>query len=433
MPRSRSDRSPAPRSAALGQTSAVRQGSLREMNLVVVTHAIFGAHAPPSRARIAAETGLTRATVSTLVDQLIEARLVRELPVTATRRAGRPATPLGPAGESIVGLGLEVNVGYLGLRALDLTGTVVAASVETGLLARRDPGEVLGRLGAMARTAIAELRDVGMTVAGARLALPGLVDSQAGRLQLAPNLGWSDLDPVPLLGLEGLEVRVANEAKLAGLAQTAMPAGMTGRSDRAPGEDADPLGTSFVYISGDVGIGSATIHDGALLLGEHGWSGEIGHVVVDPAGPPCTCGARGCLEKYAGRTALMRGAGLGPDAPVEALLDALAGGHPSATAALETAGGALGSALADLINLVDIETVVLGGIYTSLFAHLHAHVDRVLAERVLAAPWTDLRVLPALETEDAALTGGARQVLRDVLNAPSSWVSAPAEAPAPSV
>jgi predicted NBD/HSP70 family sugar kinase len=382
---------------------AARQHTLRERNLELVARAVYEVPEPLSRAGVAAATGLARATVSTLVDQLVAAGLVRELPAVTGGRAGRPAVPLVPAPRSVVGLGLEVNVDYLGVRVLDLTGDVVADRVVPGAFHDSDPKAVLGRLGDLAREVSDGVAAEGMSVAGARLALPGLVDSRTGLLEVAPNLGWSSLEPVPLLALGDLRVRVANEAKLAALAELA------GGSDEAAPD-------SFIFVSGDVGIGGAIVVDRELFLGERGWNGEIGHVVVDPAGPRCSCGAFGCLEQYAGKEAMMRAAGLPPDAPLGALVALLADG------AAMPAGRALGSALADFVNLLDVGTIVLGGAYTELLPWLRPDIEAVLDDRVLAAPFVDLRVRAAQAGPQAALTGGAREVLQAVLASPAAWV-----------
>ncbi|PUB27735.1 putative NBD/HSP70 family sugar kinase [Promicromonospora sp. AC04] len=400
--------------------AAARQHTLRERNLELIARAVFEVPEPLSRAGLAAATGLARATVSTLVDQLVAARLVRELPAVNGGRAGRPAVPLVPAPRSVVGLGLEVNVDYLGARVLDLTGDVVAERVVPGAFHDSDPTAVLRRLGDLAREMSDGVAAAGMTVAGARLALPGLVDPRTGLLEVAPNLGWSSLEPVPLLGLGETEVRIANEAKLAALAELA------GGSDVAAPD-------SFIFVSGDVGIGAAIVVDRELFLGERGWNGEIGHVVVDPAGPRCSCGAFGCLEQYAGKVAMMRAAGLPPDAPLASLVTQLADGDAALRAgdraaptagdrAALPAGRALGSALADFVNLFDVATIVLGGAYTELLPWLRADVEAVLADRVLAAPFVDLEVRAAQAGPHAALTGGARQVLQAVLADPAAWV-----------
>ncbi|WP_369369890.1 ROK family protein [Promicromonospora sp. Populi] len=389
---------------------AARQHTLRERNLELVARAVFEVPEPLSRAGVAAATGLTRATVSTLVDQLVAARLVRELPAVYGGRAGRPAVPLVPAPRSVVGLGLEVNVDYLGVRVLDLTGDVVTNNVVPGEFHDGDPAVVLRRLGKLAREVSDDVAVSGMRVAGARLALPGLVDPRTGLLEVAPNLGWSSLAPVPLLALGDTEVRIANEAKLAALAELA------GGSDVAAPD-------SFIFVSGDVGIGGAIVVDRKLFLGERGWNGEIGHVVVDPAGPRCSCGAFGCLEQYAGKDAMMRAAGLPPSAPLSSLVALLSdGGSGLADGAGLPAGRALGSALADFVNLLDIGTIVLGGAYTELLPWLRADVEAVLADRVLAAPFVDLQVRAAQAGPQAALTGGAREVLQAVLAHPAAWV-----------
>lgn len=404
-------------------TTASRQHTLRERNLGLVARAVFGAPEPLSRAGVAAATGLTRATVSTLADQLIGAGLIVELPAVADGRAGRPAVPLVPARRSVVGMGLEVNVDYLGVRVVDLTGAVVADHVVPGAFHDSDPAAVLGTLGGIARDISKQVSDDGMRLAGARLALPGLVDTHAGMLDVAPNLGWSSVRPVPLLGVDGLRIDVANEAKLAALAEIggvadtarAGAAGGSGAGAGAGGDGAsasvreagagaagarDQVPDSFLYVSGDVGIGAAIVVGRELFLGERGWNGEVGHVVVDPSGPRCSCGAFGCLEQFAGKEALASG---GDDA-------------------VRRAGQALGSALADFVNLVDVHTIVLGGIYTSLLDRLGPEIEAVLAERVLAAPFVDLRILAARAGDHAALTGGAREVLRAVVADPTAWI-----------
>jgi predicted NBD/HSP70 family sugar kinase len=257
-----------------------------------------------------------------------------------------------------------------------------------------------------------------------RLAHPGLVDVRRRFLQVAPNLGWGSLDPVRLLGDVPAPVEIANEANLAGLAQLPF-----GRFDAAA--------PSFVYVSGDVGVGAAIVRDGELYLGRRGWAGEIGHVVVDPAGPLCRCGARGCLEPFAGKDALLAGAGLtggpggtgGPDGTdgIAPLVDRLRGAGGAAAAArardvVDRAGGALGTALSTLVNLLDVDTVLLGGIYAPLAEDLRPALEAELHARVLASPWERIVVRAARVEGHAALTGGARAVLRDLVQAPSAYV-----------
>jgi len=398
-------------------TVGVGQAALRDQNLAVVATLAFAADEPVSRAAIAAASGLTRSTVSRLVDELLAGGVLRELPRQVAGR-GRPATPLAPARGTLVGLGLEVSPSYLGARLVDLSGDVVAERVLPAHLERSDAPEVLGRLGRLAAHVLAESADDWTALAGVRLAVPGLVDS-AGRVLRAPNLGWREVSPTDHLDAAALAVAgghsgpppavgVGNEADFAALAHAL----------DAPGR---PAGSAnFFYVSADIGIGGACVVDGVPARGRHGWAGEIGHTLVDPAGPQCTCGARGCLEQYAGRDALLAAAGLDLETTAEAL--ARAARTPGrAQEAVAQAGRALGVAISNVVNLIDVDDVVLGGQFVPLVPALRPALEEELRRRVLAAPWLDVTLRPG-EGGLPALTGAAFAALGDVVAGPSAWL-----------
>lgn len=404
----------APRSSVPRGASAIRQANLREHNLGLVLRIIVDATTPPSRADIAATTGLTRATVSSLVDALIEAGLLTELPPVMSQRAGRPAVPLVPAAGTIAALGMEVNVDYLGVRMIDLSGAVLDQEVRDGDFRGSDPARVVPELVDLYRKVTGTV-DRSVRIAGVGLALPGLVDRTAGPVRLAPNLGWRDVDVAAMFRAEldaasgeSLAMLLDNEATLAARAEC--------DALRARGLH------TFLYLSGEVGVGGALVLDGSIFGGRHGWSGEIGHTVIDPDGPLCRCGATGCLEQYAGKDALMRAAGLDLSLPIEHLQRAAADGDPAAVASFATAARALGTAIANAVNLVDVETVVLGGLYATLAGELVPGIERVLEQRVLAAPWSEMRVREAVVREAAAMTGAASAVLTQVIDHPSEWM-----------
>lgn len=392
--------------------TAARQASLREHNLSLVLGHVLDADAPVSRADLAAATGLTRATVSALVDLLVESRVLAEGEPVQTGTAGRPAVPLTPARGTLAGLGLEVNVDYLGVRAVDLAGDVLADVVVPGDHHASDPAVVLADLAARAADVVRDLEARGVDVVGASLALPGLVDPSADRLRLAPNLGWADVDLSALREVapfDRLGLTVTNEANLAAVAE------WRARRRALP---------SFLYVSGEVGIGGALVHEHAVFGGVRGWSGELGHTTVEPDGPPCACGAHGCLEAYAGKDALMIAAGLDRLGPLADLCARADDGDAPALAALARGGWALGVALASFVNLTDVAHIVLGGIYGPLEPYLRAHVAAELDARVLTAPREDLVVEPSLAGAEAAMTGGAVEVLRGLAADPSSRLPA---------
>ncbi|WNB87587.1 ROK family protein [Cellulomonas sp. ATA003] len=197
---------------------------------------------------------------------------------------------------------------------------------------------------------------------------------------------------------------IANEANLAARAEA-----YARRHDRP---------SSFVYVSGEVGIGGALVLDGEIFAGQHGWSGEIGHTVIDVSDD---AGTGGTLEARAGQDALMAAAGLDRSQPTSALARAADAGDPAAVHALREGGAALGTALANVVNIMDVGDVVLGGAYAVLAAHLDEPVRRELRRRVLSAPWKDVGLSVARAGQYPAMTGGALAVLRDLVDDPAAW------------
>ena len=389
---------------------AARQETLRHHNLALTLRHVLDAPSPVSRADIAAATGLTRATVSALVDRLLAANLVAELEPVAAQRAGRPAVPLAPAKGTVAAVGMEVNVDYLGVRAVDLGGRVLQQRVEVGDFRGSPPEEVLTRLATLAGTVLAGLSADGVVIVGTALALPGLVDSVTGPLRVAPNLGWRDVDVVAILAahpvLEGMPPRLANEANLAARAEARARRGSPG---------------SFVYVSGEVGVGGAIVLEGRIFGGRHGWSGEIGHMALGTAGAP---GEGGTLESYAGQDAIYERAGLPRTGSVADLVAAAARGERRVLEALAVAGDALGVALSNVVHVVDVDHVVLGGIYADLAPYLRERVLAQLGRRVITASWAAVDVDVARAGHYPAMTGAALEVLQTLVEEPAAWVPA---------
>lgn len=407
-----------------------RQETLRESNLLLITDEIFSAAEPLSRADLSIRTGMTRSTVSRLVDDLLAAGIVREgSPIVGGTR-GRPAVPLLPSRRTLSGLGVEINVDFMAARVLDLTGAVLAEEIIDGDFRSSDPAAVMPEVGALARRVAREAREAGATVVGTVLALPGLVSTAGDHLMLAPNLGWRDLDAISLLCGGGSEagasadfggfIAVANEAKLAALA-IAQELTAVDREEQ-----------TFLYVSARLGVGAAAVIDGVVDAGPRGWAGEIGHITVQPDGPLCGCGAHGCLEVYAGKRALLAAAGLEPPVSARRLAEMAAQEDGVRVRdALDRAAWALGIALSGALNVLDVQDVVLGGEFGPLADHLRPRIEAELKDRVLAAQWSSFRVRAPGEWEHGrapATTGGALRALRAVVDAPQDWVPREIEA-----
>ena len=396
-----------------------RQDSLRARNLALVLRQIADAPTPVSRAEVAAATGLTKATVSALVDTLVGSRLVGELEPRLTRPTGRPATGLVLDGEQTAGLGLEINVDYIAAAVVDLAGGVRHREVVQDDQRGRVPERTCAAVAAMAARAIEVAQDQGLFVAGVGVAVPGLVDRPGGVLRFAPNLGWRDIAVRTLLsqtaGLRELPIMVDNEANFAALGEL--------RSDRS-------AMTDFLHVSGEIGVGAGIILGRELFHGTRGWSGEIGHMTVDLDGPKCRCGARGCLEQLAGQEAILRAAGLpvtaatsmGGQATVGRIVESAERGSAHTDAALRQAGRALGVAVAGSINLLDIPGVVLGGIYAPLARWIAPEVQREVNRRVLSAAWSPVSVRVSTAGTDAAVLGAAGGVTTAILRDPAEWM-----------
>jgi predicted NBD/HSP70 family sugar kinase len=392
------------------------QRAVRRHNLgVVLRH--LSEHGPRSRATIALETGLNKTTVSSLVTELIGLDLVVERGLEQRGTVGRPGQVVELSGEGVVALGLEINVDYLAVRALDLTGAERHRGLDVEDNRRLSVAEVLDRLAAHARTALDAVQAEGLRPVGATVALPGLVDAASGALLVAPNLGWNDVAVVDelreRLSVPGFPLAADNEANLAALAEL--------------WEGTARGFTDVLYVSGEIGVGGGIVLGGELFRGAQGFGGEFGHMTLDPGGKPCACGSRGCLETVAGLEALLELAGLDPSSatttagsgePVAALASRARAGDENALAALREGGRWLGIAIASAANLLNFQAVVLGGFFGQLSTWLAAPIARELEVHVLASEWAVPRVLPSTLGPEAAVRGAAAQSLRRVLADP---------------
>lgn len=177
-----------------------------------------------------------------------------------------------------------------------------------------------------------------------------------------------------------------------------------------------------MHVSAEIGIGAALVVDGRLFRGARGFAGELGHVPVHPTGPRCSCGARGCLEQYAGEEAVLRAAGIAPERPdaLKALQAAASQGDPAALKALAAAGAAFGIALSGAVNLLDPQAVVLGGTLASLAPWLRSAVERELGRRVTDRQWRADAVRVSRLGREGVLLGAAYSVVRAVLDDPQA-------------
>ncbi|WP_128430329.1 ROK family transcriptional regulator [Streptomyces cyaneus] len=385
--------------AGPGRALPNTQQGMRRRNLARVMHTV-SAEGPLSRAAVASHIGLTRAAVSTLVDELIRSGLLEELGPERPGRVGRPGSALAVSGHGPAGIGAEVGVDHLAVCAVDLRGEVRSRAVRHGANRGRAPEPVIEELIELLRRVLAEAEREGLWPAGLAVAVPGLVARDARTVVRAPNLDWRDTDLGPLLPVD-FPLTVGNEANFGALAELWLGEGTP---------------RDFLHVSAEIGIGAAVVVDGGLLHGTRGFAGELGHVPVQPDGPECPCGGRGCLEQYAGEEAVLRAAGLESDEDRVGLLAGRAAeGDEDVRRALRDAGTALGVALTGAVNLLDPESVVLGGALAGLAPWLLPSLEAELDRRTAgpACPVSVSRLGP-----EGPLLGAAHSVVRAVLDDP---------------
>lgn len=393
------------RPRASGQTSA----SIRSANLALVLKEIIAAPTPPSRATVASRLKMTRSTASRLVDELIVGKLVEE-GMTQTGGVGRPGVQLHPARRTIIALGIEINADRTVFSAVDLAGEELMATLTE--VDNVSPGSQLALANtASAARAFVEKLPKTATLIGVNLAFPGLVDRSAQLILRGPNLRWDGARPGDhfsrLFHEDTIPFSVGNDVEAAALSVL--------HELQAEGEPAP----SFVFITGEVGVGGAIALEGDLLHGRHGWSSEIGHICVDPAGDLCGCGARGCLETIVGLRAVLKRIGATSRDDLHARLH---DGDAVAQAELERVGKALGQALGAALNILDVSTILLGGYLASCLEWLLPALREELSTRVLWAGHSTIEIRAVSDSPRRAARGAAFAALDRVIHDPADWL-----------
>ncbi|MFY4659619.1 ROK family protein [Scardovia wiggsiae] len=412
---------------ASGIASSINQESLRNHNLSVVLRSILHAKRPLSRANLADQTGLTKATISMLIAILQRNAVVSDLQIPATNRFGRPSTPIGFAPRTWAGLGTQINTDGYGYIIKDFTGEVLSESWAEKPMLHADPEQAFSELDALIRPAAAKLRRQGCHIIGGGLALPGLV-ADGSILLRARNLGWDHIDISQFKMVNSFGLHAVNEANLAAIAQ--IPGYATCEADKgSPDEEDTPVyPQSFIYISTDIGIGGAYVRNGQVVSGDHGFAGELGHVSVNFNGPLCRCGRNGCAEMYAGRQALVEAADIAYDdaaAAAESLNELLSrwGRHdPRAESAVDQAVRALSSVIASTVNTVDVDTAMLGGFWARVDNSIVQRISAEVNHQVLGSEAMDIQVIKPQVNDHPALHGAAEVGLRRVVENPLSYI-----------
>lgn len=326
------------------------------------------------RIELADQTGMSRATVTTITAELLQAGLIEEIArpeSAADARRGRPRVDLKIRGRAHALVGAKVSNRQLSLVLLDFEGKQLA-ELETQMPAATFAPDHLADVFADAVENLA--RRAGLTtddISGVGLGIAGIVQAAEGVVYWSPslterNVGFGEI----LTRRLGRPVFIDNDANLVAVAEKTFGLGQS-HSD-------------FIVVTIESGVGMGLVIGGQLYRGTRGCGAEFGHTKVHLDGALCRCGQRGCLEAYVADYALLREAmtvpGDDPNAPaatrIETLLNAARDGDSTARSIVDRAGRMFALGLANLVNIFDPELIILAGEQMQ-FDHLFA--DDVIA------------------------------------------------------
>ena len=326
--------------------------SVRQLNRLRVLETIYRCPAT-SRADIVRHTGLARQTVSTVIEELGVAGLVHEhaAPEDARPRGtGRPPVRISLVPGAAFAAGLDFGHQHIRVAICDLSGRPVIddwspAEVDNA------PTQSLDLACELVREALTSAGIERDHLLGVGLGLAAPINKTTGELEADGILpGWHGIRPAAEMEQRlGVPVQLDNDANV----------GALGEKVFGVGRDVDDL----VYVRLSAGVGAGLILSGRPYHGTLGVAGEIGHALVNPNGPICRCGNRGCLETIASPVAVaaLLGQSINRPVSVQTLLELVATGHRGARRAVADAGAAVGTVLAVLVNTLNPQLVVVGG------------------------------------------------------------------------
>ncbi|HEX4016868.1 MAG TPA: ROK family transcriptional regulator [Frankiaceae bacterium] len=394
------------------RSAPARQDAMRRHNLALVLQQIH-LDGALTRAELTQRLGLSRSTIGDLVAELSTLGLLGESVPSGGPRVGRPSHVVGPRPHSPFVVAVDIDVNRIVAAAIGVGGRVLARQVLTTRPGPASPEEVTQEI-AEAVPALQETVGGGASPVGVGISVPGTVDRLTYVVGLAPNLGWHDAAFGELVqkAIPQLPVSIGNDADLAVLAEHSRGS--------ARGYD------DVIYLLGRVGVGAGILVDGRPLRGAGGLAGEVGHTILDPAGPLCHCGAQGCVEMFVGDAALLRLAGSesDPEADVQVVLKAAADGEQSALKAVQSLAESLGFAVANMVNLLNPRLVVMGGSLENVLILAQVQVEAALDQHAMAAARSMVELRTSGLGEDGSLLGAAELAFGPLMADPLSTLAA---------
>jgi predicted NBD/HSP70 family sugar kinase len=389
--------------------AAARPDEIRRHNLGLLLEQVHR-DGELTRAELTQRLGLNRSTIGVLVAGLSELGVVSESVPKANDRAGRPSHVVGPSLDGPYAVAVDLDVDHIVIAAIGLGGRVIVRHESVVDEQHRTPEMVAALIAEKVHALTTEVATGWPT--GVGVSIPGTVARGGVRVDKSPNLAWVDVPFADLLYdrlIDPLPVRIGNDADLGVLAEHL----------RGAARDCGDV----VYLTGRIGVGAGILVEGAPLRGHSGLAGEIGHVMLDPNGPLCHCGNRGCAETYIGQLAVLEASGreLPPGRDSASLLaSAVEQGDPAVVAALRKCADPLGRTIAALVNVLDPDRVVLGGILAEILAVAEDEVTEAVNRHGFGTNRGAAILCAAGLGQDSSLVGAAELAFQQLLADPLS-------------
>jgi predicted NBD/HSP70 family sugar kinase len=377
---------------------------------------VLARHPGSSRADVVQRTGLSRSTVSALLDELEAAGVVAQQLVRddgRPRGAGRPPVQVSLAPRAAFAVGLDVGHRHIRAALCDLSGEPVAVEHSEAEVDHA-PGPSLDLARELVHAVLAQAGVAREQVIGVGMGIAAPVDARRGTAHVEGILpSWGGVQPAAEMEARlGLPVQLENDANV----------GALGEHRFGAGRGVEHL----AYVRLSAGIGAGLVLDGRPYRGGGGIAGELGHLLANPDGAICRCGNRGCLETVASPVAVAallersRGMPVG----VAELLARVEQGDRGARRAVADAGAAVGRAVAALVNLFNPELVVIGGELAATGEVLLDPLRAAIEREALAPAAAQARVVRGALGGDAEVLGAAALVLERAPQALAQRVAA---------
>ncbi|MDX3451168.1 ROK family transcriptional regulator [Streptomyces sp. ME02-8801-2C] len=372
------------------------------------------AHSPTSRQELAAASGLSLATVATLVGELLELRMITEVGFEDSA-GGRPRGLVAVNASGGALIGVDIAETYVHVELFDLALNVLARADEDLRPGESLPEQVVSHVAAAVGSVVAQAGIEGARVLGVGVSVPGQVDRDTGISEYAPNWDWHD---VPLLDL--LSEVIAYPLYLDNPLRAGAVAEMWFGAARGRGD--------VVVVNLGTGVGAGLALQGGLYRGVSNSAGEWGHTTLVLDGRLCRCGNHGCVEAYVGAPGIMLNLReLAPDSPLlhpedqTATIDALArgvdAGDPVAVEVVRETARYIGAGIANLVNVLNPEVVVLSSwVARTLGEPLLREVREAVGRHALSRPFAATEIVLSPIPTDPACLGAATFALEGALS-----------------